>query len=404
MCTTIPPKLQVHVCTPKLPTVTRTRRRRRRRRPRSPPRAPRPSRPPNIDRPPNPPHARRPSPPSPRSRVTPAPVARRADPEGHSIRANVGVEFKGVRSGVERRRGRGLKAGDPGRRDTLGEKVLKERRSPRRRGRMGTSVRDRARGVPTQEDVVGGVVPAQDDVVPGVIFARISIAARARAAASRAVETLRRDDQVLARSRLRLELLERRAAAFDRHAAFRRGVEERFDASAIFAQRVAVEGLRRVRRVRADRDRGERDVRAEAAEEVREVDGPYRRRAAQAAEDAQVRGGRDGVDRGEVIVDIVVVVVCSHGRGRGRALLSHRVERHGDAREAAVPVVRLSRVRDATRGGVPAHLSARARLRRLRRRRDARVLVVVVVVVVARPSRGPRVHLDGRRDARLPGR
>ena len=49
--------------------------------------------------------------------------------------------MKGVRSGVERRRGRGLKARDPGRRDTPG-KVLKDRRSPRRRGRMGTSVWD----------------------------------------------------------------------------------------------------------------------------------------------------------------------------------------------------------------------------------------------------------------------
>jgi len=47
--------------------------------------------------------------------------------------------LKGVRNGVERGRGRGLKARDPGRRDTLG-KVLKDRRSPRRRGRMGTSV------------------------------------------------------------------------------------------------------------------------------------------------------------------------------------------------------------------------------------------------------------------------
>jgi hypothetical protein len=42
--------------------------------------------------------------------------------------------------GVERRRGRGLKAGDPGRRDTPGSKVLKDRRPPRQRGRMGTSV------------------------------------------------------------------------------------------------------------------------------------------------------------------------------------------------------------------------------------------------------------------------
>ena len=54
-------------------------------------------------------------------------------------RRDVGVKLKGVRSGVERRRGRVLKARDPGRRDAPG-KVLKERRSPRRRDRMGTSV------------------------------------------------------------------------------------------------------------------------------------------------------------------------------------------------------------------------------------------------------------------------
>ena len=44
--------------------------------------------------------------------------------------------------GVERRRGRRLKARD-GRRDAPG-KVLKDRRSPRRRGRMGTSVKKNA--------------------------------------------------------------------------------------------------------------------------------------------------------------------------------------------------------------------------------------------------------------------
>eukprot|EP00982_Pelagococcus_subviridis_P004217 29099-Pelagococcus_subviridis.AAC.4 len=37
------------------------------------------------------------------------------------LHANVGVELKGVRSGVERRRGRGLKAMDPGRRDAPGK-------------------------------------------------------------------------------------------------------------------------------------------------------------------------------------------------------------------------------------------------------------------------------------------
>jgi hypothetical protein len=49
------------------------------------------------------------------------------------------VELKGVRSGVDRRRWRGLKP-RCGRRDATGE-VLKEWRSPRERGRMGTSVR-----------------------------------------------------------------------------------------------------------------------------------------------------------------------------------------------------------------------------------------------------------------------
>eukprot|EP00982_Pelagococcus_subviridis_P015988 31442-Pelagococcus_subviridis.AAC.3 len=70
----------------------------------------------------------------------PGPPPRGSSFEGRSIRANVGVEFKGVRSGVERRRGvSGLKPWDPGRRDATG-KVLKERRSPRDRGRVGTSV------------------------------------------------------------------------------------------------------------------------------------------------------------------------------------------------------------------------------------------------------------------------
>eukprot|EP00982_Pelagococcus_subviridis_P016586 31485-Pelagococcus_subviridis.AAC.12 len=45
--------------------------------------------------------------------------------------------------GVERHRGRVLKARDPGRRETTA-KVFKDRRSPRRRGRMGTSVKKNA--------------------------------------------------------------------------------------------------------------------------------------------------------------------------------------------------------------------------------------------------------------------
>jgi len=77
----------------------------------------------------------------PRSRPNPTRRTRRRASSGRSIRANVGVEFIGVRSGVERRGGRGLKARDPGRRDTTG-KVLKDRRSPRRRGRTGTSVQN----------------------------------------------------------------------------------------------------------------------------------------------------------------------------------------------------------------------------------------------------------------------
>jgi hypothetical protein len=58
--------------------------------------------------------------------------------DGGSARSDVGVELKGVRGGVERRRGvSGLKA-RCGRRDAPGSKVLKERRAQRERGRMGT--------------------------------------------------------------------------------------------------------------------------------------------------------------------------------------------------------------------------------------------------------------------------
>ena len=58
--------------------------------------------------------------------------------EGRPIQANIGMELNGVRSGVERRRGRVLKP-EAWRRDAPG-KVLKDRRSPREWGRMGTSV------------------------------------------------------------------------------------------------------------------------------------------------------------------------------------------------------------------------------------------------------------------------
>ena len=50
------------------------------------------------------------------------------------------MEFGGASDGVETHRGRALKARDPGRRETPGSKVLKKRRSPRQRGRTGTSV------------------------------------------------------------------------------------------------------------------------------------------------------------------------------------------------------------------------------------------------------------------------
>eukprot|EP00982_Pelagococcus_subviridis_P002468 18923-Pelagococcus_subviridis.AAC.1 len=61
-----------------------------------------------------------------------------SDTEGRSIQSDVRVELKGVRSGVERHRGRGLKA--RGRRRDTPAKVLKDRRPPRQRDRMGTSV------------------------------------------------------------------------------------------------------------------------------------------------------------------------------------------------------------------------------------------------------------------------
>eukprot|EP00982_Pelagococcus_subviridis_P010306 30985-Pelagococcus_subviridis.AAC.3 len=54
---------------------------------------------------------------------------------GRSSKASE-AELKGLRRGVS-----GLKARDPGRRESPGEKVLKDRRSPRRRGRVGTGVR-----------------------------------------------------------------------------------------------------------------------------------------------------------------------------------------------------------------------------------------------------------------------
>ena len=62
-------------------------------------------------------------------------VHTKRDMSGWSSKASVGVQ---------RRRGvSGLKARDPGRRERTA-KVLKDRRSPRRRGRMGTSVKENA--------------------------------------------------------------------------------------------------------------------------------------------------------------------------------------------------------------------------------------------------------------------
>eukprot|EP00982_Pelagococcus_subviridis_P013763 31277-Pelagococcus_subviridis.AAC.6 len=60
--------------------------------------------------------------------------------EGPHEATNVGVELKGVRGGVERRRGvlSGLKPRGDGWRDAPGENLLTDRRSPRRRGRTGT--------------------------------------------------------------------------------------------------------------------------------------------------------------------------------------------------------------------------------------------------------------------------
>eukprot|EP00982_Pelagococcus_subviridis_P004342 29130-Pelagococcus_subviridis.AAC.6 len=62
------------------------------------------------------------------------------------------------------RRGRGLKARDPGRRETPG-KVLKDRRSPRRRGRTGTSVNEE-RAREDQRDAPRECGRREEDHVP----------------------------------------------------------------------------------------------------------------------------------------------------------------------------------------------------------------------------------------------
>ena len=59
--------------------------------------------------------------------------------EGRSARANVGAESKGVRSGVERHRGVPGSKPRGGKRERT-SKLLKDRRSPRGRGRVGTSL------------------------------------------------------------------------------------------------------------------------------------------------------------------------------------------------------------------------------------------------------------------------
>eukprot|EP00982_Pelagococcus_subviridis_P017252 31526-Pelagococcus_subviridis.AAC.4 len=72
-------------------------------------------------------------------------LPRVSEGRGSIVQSDVGAEFIGVRSGVERRRGR-------------------ESRSPRRRGRMGTSVNQNAPGGFTLRSTartLGGVTPAR---------------------------------------------------------------------------------------------------------------------------------------------------------------------------------------------------------------------------------------------------
>eukprot|EP00982_Pelagococcus_subviridis_P006879 30306-Pelagococcus_subviridis.AAC.9 len=117
---------------------------------------------------------RRPPPPQPRRRLPAPSRSTRTDPRT-AARSSSSPRSRSATSGwsskasveVERRRGvSGSKPRDPGRKDTPGEKVLKKRRSPRERGRTGTSLdrpsrrdvrrrreRPRAREVPASQRV-----------------------------------------------------------------------------------------------------------------------------------------------------------------------------------------------------------------------------------------------------------
>ena len=75
-----------------------------------------------------------------RAAVDAAEGGREGGREASGTDGRAGVSEEASRAGRRRgRRGRGLKARDPGRRESPA-KVLKDRRSPRRRGRMGTSL------------------------------------------------------------------------------------------------------------------------------------------------------------------------------------------------------------------------------------------------------------------------
>ena len=75
-----------------------------------------------------------------RAAVDAAEGGREGGREASGTDGRAGVSEEASRAGRRRgRRGRGLKARDPGRRESPA-KVLKDRRSPRERGRMGTSL------------------------------------------------------------------------------------------------------------------------------------------------------------------------------------------------------------------------------------------------------------------------
>ena len=95
--------------------------------------------------------------------------------------------MKGVRSGVERRRGvSGLKARDA-RREPPG-KVLKDRRSPRERGRMGTSVNQNAPSPRPRPPPSASASPSRSLCALKNALDRSSCLSSDRAAASRRVD------------------------------------------------------------------------------------------------------------------------------------------------------------------------------------------------------------------------